>query len=151
MPLAAVLSDTTSPSSTAITITGSVPSGTVVTGFVLEWQRDTCFGEGEMDMRMSTISETGAFPNSYQISGLEPGNRYTITVTVSNAAGTAPASNPVTGTTLETGVRTKSYYSVFLPPQFPVLVQPQSQLVLSQPTVSQSSGRGCLVSTVMER
>ena len=58
-----------------------------------------------MAMRMDTISETGAFPNSYQISGLEPGNRYTITVTVSNAAGTAPASNSVTGTTLETGER----------------------------------------------
>ena len=48
-----------------------------------------------------TISETGALPNSYQMSGLEPGNRYTITVTVSNAAGTAPASNPFTGMTLE--------------------------------------------------
>ena len=75
-------------------------SGTVVTGL---WQRDTsvgCFDEAE-----DTISETGAFHNSYQISGLEPGNRYTIIVRVSNAAGTAPASNSVTGTTLETGER----------------------------------------------
>ena len=104
VPSAAVLSGTTSPSSTAITITGSVPSGTVVTGFEVRWQRDTCPGEGEMAMRMGTISETGPFFTlSYQISGLEPGNRYTITVTVSNAAGTAPASNSVTGTTLETG------------------------------------------------
>ena len=54
-------------------------------------------------MRMGTISETGVFPNSYEISGLEPGNRYTITVTVSNAAGTAPVSNSVIATTLETG------------------------------------------------
>ena len=111
VPSAAVLSGTTSPSSTAITITGSVPSGSVVTGYEVRWQRDTCFGEGEMAMRMGTISEDTAFPNSYQISGLEPGNWYTITVTVSNAAGTAPASNSVTGTTLETGVKTKSYYS----------------------------------------
>ena len=104
-PSAAVLSETTSPSSTAITITGSVPSDTVVTGYVVDWQRDTCPGEGEMAMRIGTISEAGVFPNSYPISGLEPGNRYTITVTVSNAAGTAPASNSVTGTTLETGER----------------------------------------------
>ena len=105
VPSAAMLSGTTSPSSTTINITGSVPDDTVVTGFVVEWQRDTCPGEGEMAMRMGTISEDTAFPNSYQISGLEPGNRYTITVTVSNAAGTAPTSNSVTGTTLETGER----------------------------------------------
>ena len=103
VPSAAVLSGTTSSSSTAITITGSVPSDTVVTGFEVRWQRVNCPDEGEMAMRMGTISENTAFPNSYQISGLEPGNRYTITVTVSNAAGTAPASNSVTGTTLETG------------------------------------------------
>ena len=106
---AAVLSGTTSLSSTAITITGSVPSGTVVTGFEVRWQRDTCPGEGEMAMRMGIITEDTAFPNSYQISGLEPGNRYTITVTVSNAAGTAPASNSVTGTTLETGEGEREY------------------------------------------
>ena len=47
VPSAAVLSGTTSPSSTAITITGSVPSGSVVTGFEVEWQRDTCSGEGK--------------------------------------------------------------------------------------------------------
>ena len=101
VPSAAVLSGTTSPSSTAITITGSVPSGSVVTGFEVRWLRDTSVGCSDKDE--DTISETGAFPNSYQISGLEPGNRYTIRVTVSNAAGTAPSSNSVTETTLETG------------------------------------------------
>ena len=104
VPSAAVLSGTTSPSSTAITITGSVPSGSVVTGFEVRWQRDTSVGCSDEDE--DTISETGAFFTfTYQISGLEPGNRYTITVKVSNAAGTAPASNSVTGTTLETGER----------------------------------------------
>ena len=105
VPSAAELSETTSSSSTTIrfTITGSVPSGSVVTEFEVRWQRDTSVGCSDEDE--DTISETGAFPNSYQISGLEPGNRYTITVTVSNAAGTAPASNSVTGTTLETGER----------------------------------------------
>ena len=71
-------------------------------GFEVRWQRDTSVGCS--DVNQSTISVNTAFPNSYQISGLEPGNRYTITVTVSNAAGTAPASNSVNGTTLETGV-----------------------------------------------
>ena len=103
VPSAAELSGTTSPLFTTITITGSVPSGSVVTEFEVRWQRDTSVGCSDEDE--DTISETGAFPNSYQISGLEPGNRYTITVTVSNAAGTAPASNSVTGTTLETGER----------------------------------------------
>ena len=107
VPSAAVLSGTTSPSSTAITITGSVPSDSVVTGFEIRWQRDTSVGCSDEDE--DTISETGAF-FTYQISGLEPGNRYTITVTVSNAAGTAPASNSVTGTTLETGERERLIY-----------------------------------------
>ena len=101
VPSAAVFSGT-SPSSTAITITGSVSSGTVVTRFEVRWQRDTSVGcsyENE-----GTIFVDGPF-SSYQISGLEPGNRYTITVTVSNTAGTAPASNSVTETTLETGRR----------------------------------------------
>ena len=98
-----MLTGTTSPSSTAITITGSVPSGSVATGFEVKWQKDNCPDEGGITMRIGTISETSAFPNNYQISGLQPGNRYTITVTVFNAAGSAPASNSVTGTTLETG------------------------------------------------
>ena len=96
-----MLTGTTSVTSTTITVTGSVLSGTVVTGFKVRWQRDTSVGCSDEDE--DTISETGAFPNSYQISGLEPGNRYTITVAVSNAAGTAPASNSVAETTLETG------------------------------------------------
>ena len=40
----------------------------------------------------------------HTITGLEPGNRYTITVTVSNGAGSA-VSNSVTATTTETGER----------------------------------------------
>ena len=88
-------------SSTTITITGSVPSDTVVTGFEVRWQRDTSVGCSDEDE--DTISETGAFPNIYQISGLEPGNRYTIELTVFNASGSASVSNSLTATTLETG------------------------------------------------
>ena len=100
-PSAAVLDDPTIVTVTTITITGSVPSGSVVTGFVVEWQRDTAVGCS--DVNEDTILVTGEF-TIYIITGLEPGNRYTITVTVSNSAGTAPVSNTVTAMTLETGV-----------------------------------------------
>ena len=96
VPSAPVLDD---PTIVTITITGS---GSVVTGFVVEWQRDTSVGCSDVNGR--TISESGDF-TSYTITGLEPGNRYTITVTVSNSAGTAPVSNTVTAMTLETGER----------------------------------------------
>ena len=102
VPSALVLDDPTIVTATIIRITGSVPSGTVVTGFVVEWQRDTSVGCSDVNER--TISENGDF-SSYTITGLEPGNRYTITVTVSNSAGTAPVSIPVTAMTLETGER----------------------------------------------
>ena len=73
-----------------------------MTGFEVEWQRDTSVGCSDEDER--TISENGAF-TSYKIMGLEPGNRYTVTVTVSNSAGTAPVSNTVTAMTPEAGER----------------------------------------------
>ena len=73
-----------------------------MTGFVVDWQRDTSVGCS--DVNQETISVNGEF-TSYTITGLEPGNRYTITVTVSNSAGIAPVSNTVTAMTLETGER----------------------------------------------
>ena len=102
VPSAPVLDDPTIVTATFIRITGSVSSDSVVTGFVVEWQRDTSVGCSNVNER--TISENGAF-TSYTILGLEPGNRYTITVTVSNSAGTAPVSNTVTAMTVETGER----------------------------------------------
>ena len=100
VPSAAVLDDPTTVTDTTIRITGSVPSGSVVTGFEVEWQRDTSVGCS--DVNQDTISVNGAF-TSYTITGLEPGNRYIITVRVSNSAGTAPVSNTVTAMTLEAG------------------------------------------------
>ena len=99
VPSAAVLDDPTIVTTTTITITGS---GSVVTGFVVEWQRDTSVGCS--DVNEGTISVNGDF-TIYAIMGLEPGNRYTITVTVSNSAGTAPVSSPVTAMTPEAGER----------------------------------------------
>ena len=104
VPLSAVLSETPLVLSTAINITGSVPSGTVVTGFDVRWWRDTSVGCS--DENYATLSETGAFPNSYQISGLEPGNKYTMRVRLTNKYGTY--SNSITATTLERGESVES-------------------------------------------
>ena len=150
VPSAAVLDDPTIVTPTTITITGSVP-GSVVTGFVVEWQRVTvgCSDEDERTV-------TGAF-TSYIITGLEPGNRYTITVTVFNSAGTAPVSNTVTAMTEETGERERvpdthsSSHGLYCAPQLPLSLLMELVKFLSQPTVSQSSGERCHVLTVMER
>ena len=121
VPSAPVLDDPPSVTATSITITGSVSSGSVVTGFVVEWQRDTSVGCSDVNER--TISESGDF-TIYTITGLEPGNRYTITVTVSNSAGTAPVSNTVTAMTLEAGERVpdthSSSHGLCCPPQLPL-------------------------------
>ena len=153
VPSAPVLDDPTIVTPTYIRITGSVP-GSVVTGFVVEWQRDTSVGCSDVNER--TISENGDF-TSYTITGLEPGNRYTIIVTVSNSAGTAPDSNTVTAMTLETGEREREYlthsssHGLYCPPQFPLSLLMELVKVLSQPAASQSSGERCPVWTVMER
>ena len=102
VPPAPVLNETPTVTATTITITGSVPSGSVVTGFVVEWQRDTSVGCSDEDE--DRVSVNGAF-TSYTISGLEEDNRYTITVTVSNSAGSSGVSNTVIAMTEETGER----------------------------------------------
>ena len=102
VPSAPVLDDPTIVTTTFIRITGSVSSDSVVTAFVVEWQRDTSVGCSDEDER--TISLNGDF-TIYAITGLEPGNRYTIRVTVSNSAGNAPVSNTVTAMTQEAGER----------------------------------------------
>ena len=109
VPSALVLSGSPVVTATAIRITDSVSSGSVVTGFEVEWQRDTSVGCSDVNER--TISVHGDF-TSYTITGLEPGNRYTITVTVSNSAGTAPVSNTVTAMTLEAGERESTGHTV---------------------------------------
>ena len=153
VPSAPVLDDPTIVTATTIRITRSVP-GSVVTGFVVEWQRDDSVGCSDVNER--TISENGEF-TSYTIMGLEPGNRYTIIVTVSNSAGTAPDSNTVTAMTLETGERESIYlthsssHGLCCPPQLPLELLMELVKVLSQPTVSQSSGERCHVFIVMER
>ena len=103
--LSAVITENPLVSSTTINITVSVPSGMVVTQFEVKWWRYTlsgCYGVYD------TISETGDFPNSYLISGLEPGNNYEIQVDFYTAVHYVLSSNYITATTLETGKRVES-------------------------------------------
>ena len=101
VPSAPILTVTVT--STTITITGSVPSVSVVTGFEVEWQRDTSVGCS--DVNQDTMSVTGPF-TSYTITGLEPGNSYLVSVRVYNSLGSAPAST-VSAMTEEAGERQK--------------------------------------------
>ena len=101
VPSAVVLNTSPTVTGTAITISGSVPDDSLVTKFVVKWQRDTSIGCSNKDH--GSINKT-SISSSYRITGLEPVNRYTITVTVFNEAGSA-VSNSVTATTTETGER----------------------------------------------
>ena len=74
-----------------------------MTGFVVEWQRDTSVGCS--DVNQGTTSLIGAF-SSYAITGLEPGNSSRITVRVYNPLGSAPTSI-VSAMTEEAGERQK--------------------------------------------
>ena len=67
VPFSAPVLDT-SPiaSATTITISGSVPSGSVVAGVVVEWQRDTSVGCPGTDKGSAFVS--GAF-STYTIAG----------------------------------------------------------------------------------
>ena len=111
---------------TAITISGSVPDDSLVTTFVVKWQRHTSIGCSNKDR--GSITKT-SISSSYRITGLEPGNRYTITVTALNGAGSA-VSNAVTATTTETGEREKipvniPVFTVSLYTQLPLVVPTQ--------------------------
>ena len=91
---------------TTITISGSVPSGSVVTSVTVKWQRDTSVGCPGIDEGSTIVS--GAF-STYTITGLEEDSRYSINVTAVNAAGSGPVSNTITATTTEAGMYIRAY------------------------------------------
>ena len=103
VPSAPVLNESPTVTTTSITITGSVPAGSVVTSFHVEWQRDTLIACSSVEDHGSITNNSNSFTR-HKIDGLQPGNRYTINVTVFNGAGSA-VSNSVTATTMETGER----------------------------------------------
>ena len=77
----------------------------MVTGLVVQLQRDMSVGCSNKNQRSFTVNQ--GFSGSFRITELEPGNRYTISVTVFNVAGNGPVSNAVTATTEETSKRLK--------------------------------------------
>lgn len=71
-----------------------------MTSYELNWQRDTSIGCSDEDA--NSTAGTGSFI-SHRIVGLEEDSRYSITVTVSNAAGRV--SSAVSTMTPEAGER----------------------------------------------
>ena len=85
--------------STTISLSWSVPSGSVVDSYEVVWERDTSGECPDEDEGSVTITDGST---SYTITGLEEDSSYTITVTATNVAGSA-VSDPVTGMTWEAG------------------------------------------------
>ena len=100
---AAILNTTTAATTTTITITitGSTPIGSIVTGFVVHWKRNASTSCSDSDEGTISVA-AGSFTN-YVITGLEEGSWYTVTVRTSNTAGNSAPSNTLTAMTLETG------------------------------------------------
>ena len=102
MPGQPTLSEMPTATATAISLSWSVPSGSVVTEYLVQWVRDTSVGCMDEDQDSTTITDGSAV--RYKISGLQENSMYSMTVTASNAAGSAPVSNTVTAMTEEAGV-----------------------------------------------
>ena len=94
---------------TSISLSWSVPSGSVVTSYEVVWQRDTCSDEDEDSHTTADDSTT------YVIRGLEEDSSYSITVRASNTAGSSEDSNTVTAMTMEAGER-----DAIVPPVTPI-------------------------------
>ena len=88
-----------STTATTISLSWSVPSGSVVDSYEVMWERDTSGECPDKDEGSATITDGST---SYTITGLEEDSSYTITVNATNAAGSA-ASDPLTGMTGEAG------------------------------------------------
>ena len=87
-----------STAATTILLSWSTSNGTVA-NFVVIWKRDTSEECSDEDGGNSTIADGST---DYTIENLEEGSSYTITVTATNAAGSA-VSDPVMGVTEEVG------------------------------------------------
>ena len=99
-----------STTATSISLSWSVPSGSVVDGYLIQWERDTSGACPDEDTDNITIS--GGSATSHTIPGLEEDSTYTITVTASNTAGSSNVSNTVTAMTGEAGERLNLYHGI---------------------------------------
>ena len=92
-----------STTATTISLSWSDPRGSVVTEYLIEWQRDTSVGCSDEDQDITTITDGSS---SYTISGLEEDSSYIINnITASNTAGSGCVSNSMTVVTEEAGER----------------------------------------------
>ena len=89
--------NTVSVSFTSISLSWSVPSGSVVTSYEVEWQRDSSLGCSDDDDGSATITDGST---SYDIAGLEEGQTYSITVRAINSAGIKSPASVIVSTTL---------------------------------------------------
>ena len=92
---------------TSISLSWSVPSGSVVGSYEVMWTSDEC--PDDVDEGRATVSETSCI-----IEDLREGTSYTITVSATNSAGTSP-SDSVTEETEELGnyLRNFIYFMFF--------------------------------------
>ena len=102
MPGQPILNERPTATATTISLSWSVPSGSVVNVYLVQWVRDTAVGCMDEDQDSTTIADGSVV--SYEIPGLQENSMYSMTVTASNAAGSAPVSNTVTAMTGEAGV-----------------------------------------------
>ena len=75
-----------STTATTISLSGSVPSGSVVDSYEVMWTSEEC--PDDVDEGSATISDGST---SYTVESLREGSSYTITVTATNSAGTGPS------------------------------------------------------------
>ena len=99
MPSVTVVTTT----ATIITLSWSVPSGSVVSSYEVMWQRDTSVGCSDEDEGSRTIN-TNVTSTTYSISRLEEDSLYRITVTAVNSFASI-VSDTVTVMTEEAGER----------------------------------------------
>ena len=83
---------------TSISISWTISSDSVVTGYMVMWGRDTSLGCPDVNGGSATITHSRT---SYTVNELEEDSRYSITVTASNDAGSSE--DTVTAMTLEAG------------------------------------------------
>ena len=96
-----MLNEVSTTTATSISLSWSVPTGSVVTQYLVEWQRNTSAGCTDEDQGNTTITDGSTVSND--IPELEENSRYIVTVTTSNSAGSSGASNSVNGMTAVAG------------------------------------------------
>ena len=105
MQVPTVTANSTTPTTISLSWTSA---GSEVDSYEVTWERDTSGECPDVDEGKSNI--TGGSTN-YTITRLEEDSNYTITVTATNAAGSA-VSDSVTGMSMEAGEKLNNNYNI---------------------------------------